>query len=286
MSKLCVIIACYNKHINLENIYNFLINIFDIGEFDIFMINNDLDRHDIIKNMYEKKYIVFEGDNSQYEFSGIQKCINMLKDNGIIEQYHSFLLGTDALFNYPIYYFDFINKDIFDYIRVNNVCVGNIDSFKTDKNFDDFKLKYWLRTSMIIINSKLFNNIDYKFMSYKYENVYEKNKLILKFDDSLKVFLSDWLNKEKYKYLDNENKKNIKLSCIFNEWKFTNNIEKYGKIIDFASIYYLNYVFENIVTSKNSILLNNCSYIKTNELVDLCNKSVESQIILKKNMFN
>jgi hypothetical protein len=78
------------------------------------MVNNNIEKHDIIKKTYNDKFKVIKGDNSQYEFSGIQKCIELLRTNNILKEYKVFLLGTDALFNHPIYYFDFINIDLLE----------------------------------------------------------------------------------------------------------------------------------------------------------------------------
>ena len=282
MSKICVIISCYYKHNILNNIYSFLINIYDKENFDIYMINNNIENHDNIIKMYCDNFIVFVGENSQYEFSGIQKCLDMLKKTNICNNYNIFILGTDALFNHPVYYFDFINRDMFEYVEKNEICVGNIDSFDKSYEFDNLNLNHWMRSSMIIINAKLFKKINYCFMSYRLNEIYNNNKLKLKIDEELKKFLNNWLDNKRYKYLDTIEKKNIKLSCIYNEWKFTNNIEKYGKIVDFTIAYYLKYVDEIITKNNSSVLLNSTCYIKKEELCDLINKNVDKQILLKK----
>lgn len=286
MIKLCVIIGCYNKHHVVDNLNNFLLNIIKQDNFDVYMVNNDINNHEKIKSKYESKYIVVEGDNTQYEFSGIQKCIEMLREKKLISKYNIFLLGTDALFNHPIYYFDLLNRDIFDYVIKNNVCIGNIDTFGDNYAFDDFKLKHWLRSSLIFINSVLFRKINYKFLTYDINKIYDGDKLTLHLSDYLYKFLNNWLINDRYKYLNDDNKKKIKLSCIYNEWKFTNKIEKYGKIIDFSIMYYGNYVDEIMTKHNESVLINTNNYIKKVELDDILNIGVEKQIFLKHKIIN
>lgn len=281
MSKLCVIICCYNKHHVLNNIYNFLVHIIDVENIDFYMVNNNIEQHEIIKNKYNKKFVVVEGDNSQYEFSGISKCIDMLRNINLLKNYSTFLLGTDALFNHPVYYFDFLNKDVFECVENNEICIGNIDNFGKEYEFDNLMLNHWIRSSMILISASLFKKIDYCFMSYNLNDIYSGNKLKLKIDEGLKKFLNNWLGDKRYNYIDTDDKKNIKLSCIYNEWKFTNNIERFGKIIDFTIVYYLKYVDEIMTRGNNNVLINTCNYIKREELENIINKNVNEQIILK-----
>ena len=66
MSKICVIISCYNKHHILNNIYNFLINIFDKENFYIYIVNNDIINHLNIKNIYDGNFIVVGGLSTVY----------------------------------------------------------------------------------------------------------------------------------------------------------------------------------------------------------------------------
>jgi hypothetical protein len=285
MSKLCVIISCYEKHYVLNNIYSFLENITDINNIDFYMVNNNIEKHDIIKKMYNNKFKVIKGDNSQYEFSGIQKCIEILRNDDILKEYNVFLLGTDALFNHPIYYFDFINKDLIDYIENNEICIGNIDTFNSHMKFDDIEIEHWIRSSMIFINYKLLKKIDYKFITYNYRD-YVDSKKTINIDKKLKDFLNKWLSNKRYKYLDTLEKKNIKLFCIYNEWKFTNKIEKYGKIYDFVIVYYFNYINEIMTKNNTSILLNSLLYIKKDELSNLSNISVKKQLEIKNNIIS
>ena len=285
MSKLCVIISCYEKHYVLNNIYSFLENIIDISGVDFYMVNNNIEKHDIIKKTYNDKFKVIKGDNSQYEFSGIQKCIELLRTNNILKEYKVFLLGTDALFNHPIYYFDFINKDLLEYIENNEICVGNMDKFNSHMSFDDFKIEHWIRSSMIFINYKLLKKIDYKFITYNHKD-YNDSKKKINIDNKLKDFLNNWLSNKRYIYLDTDEKKNIKIFCIYNEWKFTNKIEKYGKIYDFVIVYYFNYINEIMTKINSSVLLNTLSYIKKEELSNLLNMNVKKQLELKNKMIS
>jgi hypothetical protein len=275
-NKICIIIGCFKNHKVVNNIYNFIHNI--TNNFDFYVVNNNIKIHKQIINEYSDKFIVIEGDNSSYEFSGIQKCLDIIDKN----KYSLFLLGTDALFNHPIEYLDFINLDMIEYSMNNECYIGNIDSFFKNYVIDDFTVNYWIRTSFIFINSNLFKKINYQFITYNYKDIFDKEENIkIKIDQELLNFLKNWLKKDRYKYINNIN---IKINCIINEWKLTNKLIKHGKIFDYTNIYLL-YFHESIITKNNKmILLNNHNYVQYPIITKIEAHNWMEQLKLKNNL--
>lgn len=277
-NKICIIIGCYKNHHIVNNVYDFIIKI--SNNFDIYLVNNNNEVHKNIILKYSNKFIVVEGDNSHYEFSGIQKCLNSINK----DKYSLFILGTDALLNYPIKYLDFINRDTIDHVMVNETFAGNIDTFMKDYKVHDFVVNYWIRTSLVMINKKLFEKINYQFITYECNDLFDlKGNFKIKIDPELEKFLNEWLSNDRYKYIKNMK---IKKSCILNEWKFTNKLIKYGKILDYSNGYLLNYNKEIMTKYNKMVLLANEKYVPYTILTNIENKTWEEQIKLKTNLFS
>jgi hypothetical protein len=209
--------------------------------FDIYLINNNenIKKEELTK--YSKYCYIFKGNNVCFEFTGIQKCLEFLKKENKIELYDISLLITDALFNNPITYLNFVNIETFKYAFENEVCIGNIDSFGKKCKIDTFVFEYWIRTCFVIINNKLFKKINYTFLSYKFHDVYDENNILkINVDINLQNTLNNRLTLEQYKYLDTDYKKNLKKLCIYNEYSFTNKITKISEIYDIFYVYLIN----------------------------------------------
>ena len=253
--KVLILINCYNNHKIVHNIYNLFITILDKSNFVIYLINNNIliNKNELSK--YSKICYLFKGNNNCYEFTGIQKCLEYLKKNNQIELFNITVLITDAILNYPINYLNYVNIETFNYVNDNETCVGNIDSFGKTYIFNDFLLEHWIRTCFIVINNNLFKKINYRFISYNYNDIYnEKHKLKINIDFNLLVILNKRLKMKKYDYLDaDEYKINIKKLCIFNEWNFTKKLQKITKIYDIYYIYMLNLLKCNYVDKIENI---------------------------------
>lgn len=247
----CVIICCYNN-LNITSNLKYFFNKLNI-EYELFIVNNNIEQQNLLSIKYEN---VIEGDNSIYEFTGIQKCLNIINK----EKYNCFILGTDALFNSPIYYLDFINHDTIDFAINNEVCIGNFDCFNKSYKLNNFEILYWLRTSFILINSNLFKNMNYQFITFN--EIYNNKNINV--DPELLDILNNWLSADRYKYINTGIKKNTKLTCIFNEYGFTQRIQKHGKLYDFI-IVYLHIFFKNAMTKNNIQLLINNEYYEFNK---------------------
>ena len=234
--KIVILLNCYNNHHVVKNIYKFFIKIMDENDFDIYLINNN---ENVKDELIEYKEIckIFKGNNNIYEFTGIQKCLEYLKKFEIINNYDISILITDALFNSPTNYLNFINLEIIRYVFENEICVGNVDSFGKKYNIGKNNFEYWLRSCFLIISNKLFKEIDYKFLSYRYNDIFEKNKIKIKISLELLNKINERLKMDKYKYLDNDIKKNIKKLCIINEYNFSIRLE--NKISDIFYVYCL-----------------------------------------------
>ena len=169
--KIVILLNCYNNHNVVRNIYKFFIKIMDENDFDIYLINNN---ENVKDELIEYKDIckIFKGNNNIYEFTGIQKCLEYLKKFEIINNYDISILITDALFNSPTNYLNFINLETIRHVLENEICVGNVDSFGKKYNIDKNNFEYWLRSCFLIISNKLFKEIDYNFLSYRYNDIY------------------------------------------------------------------------------------------------------------------
>jgi hypothetical protein len=267
------VIICFYKNIHIIKNLIYFLNGLGV-QYDLFIVLNDIDvLITMDKNMYEKNIFFVKGDNTIFEFTGIQKCLNSIDKN----KYKSFMLGTDALFNHPIYYLDFINKDMVEYTFTNEVCLGNIDSFNREYKFNNFKLSYWLRTSLIIINKNSFEKIDYQFITLK--NMDEE----INIDSNLKKILEDWLNKDRYLYLHDKLK--IKLFCIYNEYSFTNKIKDICKIYDFIIAYNLNFYKYSLASKNTHFLINNEIYEESKNIKKIKILEPLEQLTLKNKIF-
>jgi hypothetical protein len=225
--KICVMLNCYyDHHIIYDIIDDFKIITNDVI-FDYYLINNN-DKKSMAE--YENICHVIDGDNTSYEFSGIQKCINILKNNGKINEYVAFIIMTDKLMNHPMSYTMKINKDIIENALNNEIAIGLIDSWDDEYNVDDFSVKNWIRTNFVIINKILFEKIDYVALSYNVEKVFDGDKFKINIDNGLKNKLEGWLNQERYSKLNNEQKK-LKMCSILNEYKLSYKLKKNGEIL-------------------------------------------------------
>jgi hypothetical protein len=261
----CVIVCCYNNSIIYNNLKKFFNNL-NI-EYELFIVNNNIEQQSTLSIKYEN---VIEGDNTIYEFTGIQKCLNILNK----EKYNCFILGTDALFNSPIFYLDFINYDTINFAINNNVCIGNMDCFNKSYKMNDFEISYWLRTSFVLINSNLFKNINYQFITFN--NIYDNKNINV--DPELLDILNNWLSNDRYKYINNSIKKYTKLTCIFNEYGFIQRIQQHGKVYDFITIYLYNF-FQSTMTRNNiQLLINNECYEYNQNLQNILNLTPMEQI--------
>jgi hypothetical protein len=161
---------CYYDH---HIIYNIIRDFNIIGnniDFDYYLINNN---SNIDISNYKNICNVIDGDNSSYEFSGIQKCINILIDNKKINNYDAFIMMTDKLLNHPISYTMKFNIDIIENALNNEIAIGLIDSWEQKYTLDDFFVEKWIRTNFIIINKHLFEKINYSILSYNVNDIFE-----------------------------------------------------------------------------------------------------------------
>jgi hypothetical protein len=267
---LCIIICFYNNFNIIQNLICFFDNL-NIDYHFYAVLNNFEILNNIDKNNYPNNIFFIEGDNTIYEFTGIQKCL----DNINKDLYNSFILGTDALFNYPMYYLDYINKSMIEYTYNNKICVGNIDSFNKSYKCNNFTFKYWLRTSFIIINKNAFKDINYKFITINNinESIYVSPELVF--------FLNTWLDNERYNYLNDDIKKKIKLTCIYNEYSFTNKIKEVAKIYDFMIVYKFKFLRYSLCNNHKKILINNFDYVDRRLIKYLKKMKPEEQLKFK-----
>jgi hypothetical protein len=284
---ICIMIACYNNHDIINVIYNHYKN---MGNIDIFLINNNIQIHDQIVNQYSSFVKVIMGENSSFEFSGFQKCINMLINKNEILKYDIFIFCTDALHNDPTNYLKFLNLNAIDYCAQNEVLIGNLDTFKQDFNINNNIIQYWCRTSLILINKNLLKKNNYIIMTYDHNEIYDKinNKFKISIDEKTLAILNEWVNQTKYDYLNNEKKK-IKITCILNEYMLTYNLKKYGKIHDFFIINFINYAkylkMHHYSLNWEKIPFNNNKYISADDYDNLLKLNVFEQLNFKKNNF-
>ena len=109
-----------------------------------------------------------------------------------------------------------------DIVSRKRTIKGHIDSFGKEMSLDNFKFDSWYRTFFIIINKDLFRDMNYKFMNYTLEDVYDGDTMKINIDPELMHFLKDWLTQERYKGADVRKK----FCCIANEFRFSNEIRK------------------------------------------------------------
>ena len=218
-SKTCVIFNTFNKPEVAKLLYSHLECIND--NFDFYLVHTGNETID--KTTYKNIKIV-KGDNSMNEFSGIQSCINGLIESEKIEEYTSFIMCNDTLaLNYPLDSIYKLTKGHIDLCSRKRKITGHIDSFGENFSFDNFILSHWYRTFFIIINKNLFEDMNYKFMNYSLDDVFEGDELKINMDPKLWSKIKDWLSQERYKNVDIKKK----ICCIFNEYRFSNEINIY-----------------------------------------------------------
>ena len=218
--KTCIIFNTYNKPHVAKLFYEHLESIISRNSFDFYIVNNGED--DIDTDSYQDFKIV-KGNNNMNEFSGIQKCINGLVSENKMESYTSFILCNDTIAsNFPLNFIYKLNGMHIDIVSRKRTIKGHIDSFGKEMSLDNFKFDSWYRTFFIIINKDLFRDMNYKFMNYTLEDVYDGDTMKINIDPELMHFLKNWLAQERYKGIDIRKK----FCCILNEYRFSNEIRK------------------------------------------------------------
>jgi 3,5-epimerase/4-reductase len=218
--KICVIFNTYNKPHIAKFLRDHLESIVSANTFDFYIVNNG--NENIDDGTYDNFKIV-QGDNSVNEFSGIQKCINDLVRESRIEEYTAFILCNDTIAtNYTLDFIYKFNGMHLDIASRNIYATGQIDSFGEEISLDNFTFDKWYRTFFVIINAKLFRSMEYRFMNYTLEDVYDGDIMKIKISSDLKTRLEKWLSQERYIGADMKKK----YTCIFNEYRFSHEIRK------------------------------------------------------------
>ena len=218
--KICVIFNTFDKPEIIKCLKYFLESIDGNVTFDYFLVNNG-------EKPLDETYDEFNpmiGDNTMNEFSGMQKCINMLISKNLISKYASFILCNDTIsLHYPLSFIYTISKADIDIVCRNRYVIGNLDSFGKTYTLDNFKFINWYRAFFVMINAEIFKDMNYEFFYYQLEDVFfEDEKLKINIDIELKKELDKILSAERYKGRADLNKK---YCCIFNEFRFSHEIK-------------------------------------------------------------
>lgn len=218
--KICVIFNTFDKPEIIKSLKNYLQSIDGNTLFDFFLVNNG---EKVLDSTFDE-FNPLQGDNSTNEFSGIQKCINMLIDTHKISDYHAFIFCNDTIaLHFPLSFMYTVSKAEIEIVCRNRYAMGCVDSFNKNFQLDNFTLKEWYRAFFIMLNANVFKEMNYKYLYYKVENVYENEDFKIHVDEHLKMELKKILSTERYK---NRNDLNKKYTCIFNEYRLSYEIQK------------------------------------------------------------
>lgn len=216
--KICVIFNTYNKPEVIKLLKTYLESMEGTAEFEYHLVINGPCKLDDSFDHFNP----MEGDNTMNEFSGIQKCLDMLRTTKKVEEYDSFILCNDTIStHFPLAFFYTISKDEIDITCRNRYVVGWIDSFGESYSVDNFTIKAWYRTFFVMINAGIMRDINYKFWNYRLEDIYEYGKLKINIDPKMKENIDKILGNDRYK---NRTDLDKKFCCIMNEYRFSYEI--------------------------------------------------------------
>lgn len=218
--KVCVIFNTYNKPEVVKLLKTYLNSMSGNVSFEYYLVNNG---NCVLDDSFTE-FNPMIGDNTMNEFSGIQKCLNMLVESKQVEKYDSFILCNDTISsNFPLSFLYTISRDEIDLTCRNRYVVGCIDSFGESYSVDNFTFKDWYRAFFVMINADIMQDINYKFWHYRLEDVFEDGKLKLKVDTDLKEKIDKFLKDDRYKHRTDLDKK---FCCIMNEYRYSHELRK------------------------------------------------------------
>jgi hypothetical protein len=102
---------------------------------------------------------------------------------------------------------------------------------------DNKNIQNWIRANLIFINKYTLKKINYKIITY--ENLNDINKI----PDFILEILNNWLSQIRYKKIDTETYKKIKLLNIMNEFSLTHKLKQYSNCIHIKDIKKYSYNF-------------------------------------------
>jgi hypothetical protein len=216
--KVCVIFNTFNKPEVIKLLKTYLSSMEGNAEFEYYLVNNGMT---VLDNSFDE-FNPMDGDNTMNEFSGIQKCLDMLQSTKRVEEYDSFILCNDTIsFHFPLSFFYNISREEIDITCRNRYVVGCVDSFGESYSVDNFTMRDWYRAFFVMINAGIMRDINYKFWNYRLGDVFDDGKLKLKIDPELKKKIDKILGDERYK---NRTDMDKKFCCIMNEYRFSHEI--------------------------------------------------------------
>lgn len=214
---LCVV---YNYLDAIEIIYDFLQKIGKNINFVFYFIINNLNIFDEAKtrlNNVSNVHFV-KGDNSCREFSGFQSQINdMIKQNKF-ENIDSVLITNETLLtNVPTsHIFKNVTNEIFLNASSKKVIYGLIDNFPARCSINNYTLQKWIRGNFILLNIKIFREIDFKIHYFNDTIIGDNLKYKLPISKKYDNLIDKWLTNKRYKNMSNHDLR-IKKTCIINE---------------------------------------------------------------------
>ena len=241
---LCLFLRFGAEGKSLDDLMSWYNNRLQKSTYDIWVIDNKIKGS--VKTIDDSSgFLLFSGDNRNWEFSGWQKIISLYKEE--ISKYDIIHFVTSKFNSLYTDYLDHFDESMLKYLMKNPVCIGHIDSYDEPIELFSKESQSWVRTCFFFLSAKSLDKIG-SFVSFADERkffhtsgVFNKNAPI---SENYKKNISDWLNGREmqgvkwHSNINNNTHFKQKSLAILNEHMLSRKICSAGiKLVDFAWLY-------------------------------------------------
>jgi len=223
MNLYCIYLAYGDMHIatGIEELKKIINRLFNISYYQIIIVDNSKTDSNI--NLIDTNTIIIKGDNKNREFSGWDKGFDYLSEKIKPSLDDIVIIANDTFHrNYGKEYLKLFKKSkIIKTIKKNGLA-GYYDEYPKAIELFDIKMKWWLRSSILIGSYKTFCDLIPLSLPFSFEKIFS--------DD-----INDFFNKEaqlsdRYKsYIKGWLLKNYDGCGKFNEaWHSQQTLNKYN----------------------------------------------------------
>jgi hypothetical protein len=169
---------------------------------------------------------IIEGDNSYFEFSGYQKGLDYIRDNGI--ECQAVLIVNETVNERVPIYLHQIKNTSFQLACTDAVSVGHIDKNPKSIVLQGENINNWIRSNFILVNVDVLRQLNYRILRLK-----DFSEITL--DPDTNRTIDNRLSLPYYRKYSGETLKMKKL-MILNEFYFSFHLSLYSRMVDFLNI--------------------------------------------------
>lgn len=170
-----------------------IVDKWDDADLRVVVVDNDVEgdwQHQVSSGLFH-----IGGDNSDWEFSGFDKGVRWLAQNG--QETDLYVFVTDAFQAYGEEFLSYLTNDMLLTSLRLDACLGWVDSFMQGCRILDFDYHAWLRTSFVLMPRAIVDRLshlsfdldDRLIFGPRAEQPFARDGL----SDNLQVLLREWL---------------------------------------------------------------------------------------------